>query len=100
MKNIADTCMALLNEGIFDDVGLAQADKGKILIVITKEELDKLRDSIEALQYEDGPHLNDEEIIAHKISLRCNEYPKVKFFGSQQGNMLKTKYYSFIISKK
>ena len=94
MKDLADTCMALLNESVFTDVDLTLAAEEKILIEIGNIELDELRDSIEALQFGEGPYLSNAEIIAEKIYLRTNEYPKVELYGVIDGN------YSFMISKK
>ena len=98
MKDLADTCMALLNEGVFEDVELALVAEGKILIEIGDIELDDLRDAIEALQFGEGPHLNNSELIAEKIYLRTNEYPKVELYGVREEN--NKKYYCFMISKK
>lgn len=98
MKDLADTCMALLNEGVFEDVELALVAEGKILIEIGDIELDDLRDAIEAPQFGEGPHLNNSELIAEKIYLRTNEYPKVELYGVREEN--NKKYYCFMISKK
>lgn len=94
MKDLADTCMALLNEGVFTDVDLTLAAEEKILIEIEDIELDELRDAIEALQFGEDPYLSNAEIIAEKIYLRTNEYPKVELYGVIDGN------YSFMVSKK
>ena len=94
MKDLADTCMALLNEGVFTDVDLTLAAEGKILIEIRDIELDELRDAIEALQFGDGPYLSNTELIAEKIYLRTNEYPKVELYGVIDDC------YSFMVSKK
>lgn len=93
MKDLADTCMALLNEGVFTDVNLTLAAEEKILIEIGDIELDELRDAIEALQFGED-YLSNAEIIAEKIYLRTNEYPKVELYGVIDGN------YSFMVSKK
>lgn len=98
MKDLTDTCMALLNEGVFEDVELALVAEGKILIEIGDTELDDLRDAIEALQLGEGPHLNNAELIAEKIYLRTYEYPKVELYGVREENH--KKYYCFMISKK
>lgn len=94
MKDLADTCMALLNEGVFTDVDLTLAAEEKILIEIGDIELDELRDAIEALQFREDPYLSNAEIIAEKIYLCTNEYPKVELYGVIDGN------YSFMVSKK
>ena len=98
MKDLADTCMALLNEGVFEDVELALIAEGKILIEIGDIELDDLRDAIEALQFGEGPHLSNSELIAEKIYLRTYEYPKVELYGVREEDH--KKYYCFMISKK
>lgn len=101
MKGLADTCMALLNEGVFKDVDLTLAAEGKILIEIGDIELEDLRDAIEALQFEGGPHLDNAELIGEEIYLRTNEYPKVELYGVREGNLTEHKeYYSFMISEK
>jgi len=99
MKDLADTCMALLNEGVFEDVDLARVAGGKILIEIEDIELDELRDAIEALRFGEGPHLSKSELIAEKIYLRTYEYPKVELYGARRGEDNK-EHYCFMISKK
>ena len=98
MKDLADTCMALLNEGVFEDVELALVAEGKILIEIGDTELEDLRNAIGALQFGEGPHLNNSELIAEKIYLRTYEYPKVELYGVREEGH--EKYYCFMISKK
>ena len=96
MQEIIKACKALEKAGVFDIIGLAKADKGKVYVSLTDVSLEDIKNALE------DKTISDEDAIAKVICNKCGIYPEVKFYGAStiaRLNMSVT-YKGYVITKK